>query len=203
MRLIPKDEAFFPMFDQLADRVVESSRLLHQLFAEPARLAHFAAEVKRVEHEADELTHSIIERVDRSFVTPLDREDIHELTTNLDNVVDLMDGAARRAVVFDIRQCPPEAVGLAALLEDASRHIQEAVRGIKDPRLVFACMRDVKKIEEQGDQLYSKALTNLFAGTPDPIHVIKWKELLDHLEHALDEAEDVTNVLESISIKNS
>ena len=203
MRLIPKDEGFFDLFDKLADKVVASSQLLRQLFSEPQRLGHFAAAIKDVEHAADQITHDIMQRLDRSFVTPLDREDIHALATSLDNVVDLMDGAARRAVVFDIRQCPPEAVGLAALLEDASRHIQEAVRGIKDPRLVFACMRDVKKIEEQGDQLYSKALTNLFAGTPDPIHVIKWKELLDHLEHALDEAEDVTNVLESISIKNS
>ena len=114
-----------------------------------------------------------------------------------------MDGAARRAVVFQIRECPPEATGLAVLLEQSSRHIKEAVSGIKDSKLVFARMRDVKRIEEEGDALYAKALTNLFAGAPDAIHVIKWKELLDNLEHALDEAEDVTNVLESISIKNN
>lgn len=203
MRLIPRDEGFFKLFDQLADRVVASSAILHKLFADPAHLAQHAAELKAVEHEADEITHGIMQRVDKSFVTPLDREDIHALATSLDNVVDLMDGAARRAVVFDIHECPPEATGLTALLEQAARHIQEAVRGIKDPRVVFACMRDVKRIEEEGDQVYSRALTNLFAGTPDALHVIKWKELLDNLEHALDEAEDVTNVLESISIKNN
>ena len=203
MRLIPKDEGFFKLFDQIADCVVSSSGLLHQLFAQPARLAHFAAEIKKVEHDADVITHTIMQRIDRSFVTPLDREDIHGLATSLDNVVDLMDGAARRAVVFDIRECPAEATGLAALLEQSARHIKEAVTGIKNPKLVFARMRDVKRIEEEGDALYARALTNLFAGTPDPIHVIKWKELLDNLEHALDEAEDVTNVLESISIKNN
>jgi predicted phosphate transport protein (TIGR00153 family) len=203
LRLLPKDEGFFALFDQLADCVVASSDLLHQLFATPARLAHFAGEIKRVEHSADTVTHQIMERIDRSFVTPLDREDIHALGNSLDNVVDLIDGAARRAVVFDIRTCPPEAVELAALLRESAAHIQEAVRGIKNPRLVFSRMREVKRIEESGDQLYAKALTNLFSGTPDPIHVIKWKELLDNLEHALDEAEDVTNVLESISLKNS
>jgi hypothetical protein len=203
VRLIPKDEGFFGLFDQLADRVVASSELLHQLFAHPERLAHFAAAVKDVEHQADEITHGIMERVDRSFVTPLDREDIHALANSLDNVIDLMDGAARRAVVFDIRECPAEAVGLAALLERAAGHIQQSVRGIKTPKVVFARMRDVKRIEEEGDALYAAALTKLFLGNPDPLHVIKWKELLDNLEHALDEAEDVSNVLESIAIKNS
>jgi predicted phosphate transport protein (TIGR00153 family) len=203
LRLIPKDEGFFGLFDKLADAVVASSGLLHQLFAEPARLVHVAALIKDVEHTADQITHEIMQRIDRSFVTPLDREDIHALATSLDNVVDLMDGAARRAVVFDIRDCPPEAIGLAALLEQSASHIKDAVTGIKNPKLVFARMRDVKRIEEEGDALYARALTKLFSGTPDPIHVIKWKELLDNLEHALDEAEDVTNVLESISIKNN
>jgi predicted phosphate transport protein (TIGR00153 family) len=203
VRLLPKDEGFFRLFDQLADCVVESSRFLHQLFADPTRLQEFAAEVKRVEHAADDLTHEVMERLDRSFVTPLDREDIHALANRLDNVVDLMDGAARRAVVFGIRERPEEAAQLAALLERSASCIQQAVHGIRDPKLVFARMREVKRIEEEGDALYSRALTNLFAGTPDPIHVIKWKELLDNLEHALDEAEDVTNVLETISLKNS
>lgn len=203
MRLIPKDEGFFGLFDQLADRVVAASELLHQLFAEPARLAHYAAAIKDVEHQADQITHNIMERVDRSFVTPLDREDIHALATRLDTVIDLIDGSARRAVVFNIRECPQEAVGLAALIERAAGHLQQSVRGIKEPKIVFARMRDVKKIEEEGDLLYATALTHLFSGTPDPIHVIKWKELLDHLEHALDEAEDVANVLESVAIKNS
>ena len=203
MRLIPKDEGFFPLFDQLADQLVECTKLLHQLFAEPARLAHFAAAIKKVEHDADEITHAVMERVDRSFVTPLDKEDIHKLANCLDNVIDLMDGAARRAVVFDIRVCPDEAVGLAALLIQAAAHIRESVRGIKNPKIVFARMRDVKKIEQEGDALYVVALTKLFAGNPDPLTVIKWKELIDNLEHALDEAEDVTNVLESIAIKNS
>jgi predicted phosphate transport protein (TIGR00153 family) len=203
MRLIPRDEGFFALFDQLAEKVVAASTILHKLFAEPSRLSQHADELKDVEHQADQITHGIMKRIDRSFVTPLDREDIHALATSLDNVVDLMDGAARRAVVFDIRECPEEATGLTKLLEQSARHIQDAVRGIKDPKLVFSRMRDVKRIEEEGDQLYAQALRKLFAGSPDPLHVIKWKELLDNLEHALDEAEDVTNVLESISIKNN
>lgn len=203
MRFLPRDEGFFALFDQLADRVVESSRLLHRLFAEPQRLTENAAAIKAVEHAADELTHDVMERLDRSFVTPLDREDIHELANALDTVVDLIDGAARRAVVFGIGEPPDEAVELAALIERAAAGIQRAVHGIRDPKLVFASMREVKRIEEEGDQLYARALTRLFAGTPEPIYVIKWKELLDNLEHALDEAEDVTNVLETISLKNS
>ena len=130
MRLIPRDEGFFVLFDQLAEKVVAASAILHRLFAEPSKLAQHAAELKEVEHEADVITHGIMQRIDRSFVTPLDREDIHALATSLDNVVDLMDGAARRAVVFDIRECPAEATGLTKLLEQSARHIQDAVRGI-------------------------------------------------------------------------
>ena len=182
---------------------MQSSVLLRQLFEEPAKLSFFAGEVKRVEHTADGITHEIMKRIDRSFVTPLDREDIHALGKSLDNVVDLMDGAARRAIVFDIKECPPEAIGLAELLEKSARHIKEAVTGIKNSKLVSEKMRSVKLIEEEGDALYARALTNLFAGKPDAIHVIKWKELLDKLEGALDEAEDVANVLESISLKNN
>lgn len=203
MRFLPKDEGFFALFDKLAECVVESSGYLHRLFADSGRLAEYAAEIKRVEHAADKLIAEVMDRLDRSFVTPLDREDIHALANRLDTVVDLMDGAARRAVVFGIGQPPQAAVQLAALLERAGTCIQQAVNGVRKPKQVFASMREMKRIEEEGDIIYANALRDLFAGTPDPIHVIKWKELLDNLEHALDEAEDVTNVLETISLKNS
>ncbi|MDQ8164363.1 MAG: DUF47 family protein [Gemmatimonadota bacterium] len=203
MRLIPKDEGFFDLFDGLAERMTRSASILHELFAEPTRLDHFAAQIKELEHEADEITHEVMLRLDRSFVTPLDREDIHALATELDDVVDLIDGTARQAQMFHLADRKDAAKELTALILQATLAIKEAVIKVRQPKEVARIGRDIKKIEQQGDAVYTAAVAALFEGSPNPLEVIKWKGLYDNLEHALDEAEDVLNVLESISIKNS
>ncbi|GLC28033.1 DUF47 domain-containing protein [Roseisolibacter agri] len=203
MRLIPRDEQFFDMFAQIAQRITSSVTLLHELFSNPARLQHYEAAIKDVEHEADVLVQQVNTRIDTSFVTPLDREDIHRLATRLDNVVDLIDGTARRARMFRITETRPAALKLTEVLVRAGKTIEEQVRDIKKPKAVVECGRRIKQLEEEGDALYHAAVGELFDGTPDALDVIKWKELFDKLEEALDECEDVSNVLESIALKNS
>jgi len=204
VRLIPKDEGFFELFDALAERVTLSAALLHELFTDPTRLDHFAGQIKELEHQADEVTHEVVVRLDRSFVTPLDREDIYALATTLDNVVDLVDGTARRAQMFHIGDCREPAIQLTAVLVRASELIRQAVHNVRDPQQVARISREIKKLEQEGDVLYFSAVGALFAGTPqDALEVVKWKELYDNIEYAIDESEDVLNVLESISIKNS
>jgi len=203
VRLIPKDEGFFDLFDALAERVTRSAVVLNELFTEPTRLDFFAGQIKELEHQADEITHEIMLRLDRSFVTPLDREDIHSLATTLDNVVDLMDGTARRAQMFHLADRREPAKQLAAVLVRATEAIKEAVHKVRDAHEVARISREIKKLEEEGDALYSSAVGALFDGSPNALEVIKWKELYDNIEHAIDECEDVLNVLESVSIKNS
>ena len=203
MRLIPRDEAFFEMFAELAKRVSAAARLLKLLFAEPANLEKHVAAIKLLEHEADEITHSIILRIDRSFVTPIDREDIHVLASELDDVLDLMDGTARRAQMFHITKVREAARTLCDVLIRATDHIEAAVAQMKDSRVVVARGRDIKLREEEGDQIYHQAIGDLFADEPNAIEVIKWKELFDTLEKALDQCEDVANVLESIALKHN
>jgi uncharacterized protein Yka (UPF0111/DUF47 family) len=203
VRLIPRDERFFDMFAELAKRITASSTLLHELFSNPDRLIEFEARIKDVEHEADDLVHEVNKRIDTSFVTPLDREDIHLLATRLDNVVDLIDGTARRARMFRITETREPALQLTDVLVRAARCIEEAVRDIKKPQAVAEYGRKIKRLEEEGDAIYHQAVGDLFDGTPDPLQIIKWKELYDKLEEAMDECEDVSNVLESISLKNS
>jgi predicted phosphate transport protein (TIGR00153 family) len=203
VRLIPRDEQFYDLFAELAKRLTSSARLLGQLFAEPERLDQIVNQIKAVEHEADTITHEVNLRIDRSFVTPIDREDIHLLASRLDNVVDLIDGTARRALMFRVREMRPQATHLADVVSRAADCIGVAVDGMKDPKVVSQQAREIKKLEEEGDSIYQEAVGALFAGTPDPLEVMKWKELFDKLEDALDECEDVANVLESISIKNS
>jgi uncharacterized protein Yka (UPF0111/DUF47 family) len=200
--LIPRDEQFFAMFADLARRVTAAARLLDKMFAEPEQLKVHATAIKDLEHEADVITHSVIDRIHRVFVTPFDREDIHLLVQELDDVIDMIDGAARRAGMFGINSSRAGARELTEKLVRATEAIEWAVTSMKQPKIVEARSREIKKLEEEGDTIYNRAVADLFTGSPDPIDVIKWKELLDTIERALDQCEDVANVLESISIKH-
>lgn len=203
MPLIPRDKGFFDLFNALSSKMQASAELLARMFEEPARLDEYVAAIKVIEHEADVLTHEVRTRIDRSFVTPLDREDIHALAQELDTVVDLMDGTARRAAMFRIREALPPAQQLAGLLQQSAGVLGQAVREVKNPRAVTEHTLRVKHLEEQGDAVYHDGVGALFEGTPDPITVIKWKELYDTLERALDRCQTAAIVLESISLKNS
>ena len=205
VRLIPRDEGFFPLFNELAKRITRSAELLVQLFgnSSSAHIDRYMAEIKSVEHEADDITHQISGRIDRSFVTPFDREDIHHLAHHLDDVVDLIDGTARRAAMFHIGDVRAPAARMAGIIVEASRHIEAGVTAVKQPRAVAEHARAIKTLEEQGDQVYHEAVGELFRGAPDPLEVIKWKELYDTLERTLDQCQTVATVLESISLKNS
>lgn len=203
MRFLPKDEGFFGLFDQLAERLISSSALLRELFDDPTRLEDLTKRIKAEEHAADVITYEVMQRIDRSFVTPLDREDIHLLANRLDNVVDLIDGTARRARMFRVTERREPALQLIAVLEECSKVIAEGVKGIRTQAVVHKAARRIKELEEKADAIYGDAIYGLFEGTPDALVVIKWKEIYDNLEHAVDECEDVANVLESVSLKNS
>jgi hypothetical protein len=200
--LIPRDEKFFPMFNDVARLLCECADLVARIFADPSQLNALAAEIKDREHQADQITHDVIVRIDRSFVTPLDREDIHLLTSRLDDVIDLLDGTVRRCQMFHITSAPPYAAQLADVLKRAANRIETAVRSMKKPKSMLEHTLALKALEEEGDAIYAQAVGDLFSGTPDPLHVIKWMELFDKLEEAIDQCDDVANVLESIALKN-
>jgi predicted phosphate transport protein (TIGR00153 family) len=156
-----------------------------------------------LEHEADNLTHDIIDRINRTFVTPFDREDIHELASELDDVIDLIDGAARRAQIFRIQQPREAAVVLSEVLSRAARTVEEGEKNMKSAKHVYAISEKLKVLEEEGDAVYHDAMGKLFAEGGDALEVIKWKDLYDKVEDALDRCEDVGNVLQSIALKNA
>ena len=203
MPLIPRDEGFFKLFNQLAAKMKVAADLLRSMFASPDRLMEFVAQIKQVEHEADNVIHELAVRLDRTFITPLDREDIYRLAQELDNVVDLIDGTARRAAMFHLRGSRPQASKLAEILHDAVVELEESVTQMKDRGSVAQHTHAIKRLEEAGDSAYAEAVGELFLGTPDPIEVIKWKEVYDTLEDALDRCQTASIVLESISLKHS
>jgi uncharacterized protein len=206
MRLLPRDEKFFDLFSAVASVGVESARLqLDLLKADGLHRGPIVDAIKRLEHEADEITHEVVTRLDRVFITPLDREDIHELASRLDDVMDLVDGTSRRLLIFHAGAAPEGAMLMAEVIARATVQLQVAVAALEKNTggtVLEACVQ-VKRLEEEGDSLYHEWVGRLFEGQPDALQVIKWKEIYDNLEKTLDYIEDAGNVLESISIKHA
>ena len=159
--------------------------------------------LKRLEHEADQVTHEVVNRLDRTFITPLDREDIHQLASDLDDVMDAMDGTARRAQIFRLGSPPPGVLRMTEVLQRMMVVLAEAVARLKKGNDVMKYCIEAKQLEEEGDAIYHEALGQLFEKERDAVELIKWKEIYDNLEVTLDQAEDVANVVESITIKHA
>jgi predicted phosphate transport protein (TIGR00153 family) len=206
MRLLPRDEKFFDLFSAVASLGVEAAKLQVDLLkADPLRRHAIVDAIKRVEHQADQVTHEVVNRLDRVFITPLDREDIHLLASRLDDVVDLIDGTASRIQMYRAGDAPAGAVLMADVVLRATQQLLVAVQSLEKnkDRLVLDACDQVKRLEEEGDSVYHDWVARLFDGNPDPLTVIKWKEIYDTLENTLDHMEDAGNVLESISIKHA
>ena len=201
MRLLPRDERFFDLFTSVATLNVEAAKHLHELFkSDPDHRAYLAESIKRLEHEADGLTHEVITRLDRSFITPLDREDIHLLASRLDDIIDRIDGTARRVQIFRPGVAPQGILLMAEVIVRSTQQIHEAVRvldGSKAPVVISACVQ-VKKLEEEGDFVYHEWLGRLFDEEKDPVTLIKWKEIYELLESATDRCEDIANIIETV-----
>jgi len=204
VRLLPREEEFFDLFVEVATRNKVAAQHLRDLFDAPPerRIAQVDA-IKRLEHEADQVTHEVVNRLDRTFITPLDREDIHQLASNLDDVMDAIDGTARRSQIFHLGSAPQGVKQLAEVIQRMVDVLGEAVGRLKKGDDVMKYCIEAKKLEEEGDAIYQQALGLLFETERDPLEVIKWKEIYDTLERTLDESEDVANVLESITLKHA
>jgi hypothetical protein len=204
MRFLPREEEFFDLFVQVADRSALAATLLRELLTGPPDRARYCVEaIKKLENEADEITHEVVRRLDRTFITPLDREDIHLLASDLDDVIDRIDGTARRAEIFRLGKAPEGIDALCEVIEKATRELQAAVKLLRTGEKVLPHCIETKRLEEEGDALYHTMLGRLFDTETDPIYIMKWKEIYDNLENAIDEAHDVANDLESIVIKNA
>ena len=202
-RLIPRDEQFFELFDQLATHLATCAQLLDDLFGDIGQSPQRIKAIKDIEHKADLLTAAINQRIDKSFITPIDREDIHTLASRLDDVIDLLDGTARRFAMLHITEVLPPAKQLTGVLCRAANEIQAAVSEMRKPLQVNQHVALIKHLEEEGDAIYHEAVSALFAGRPDPLDVIRWKEMYDTLERAIDSCMGVAQVLQSISLKNA
>ena len=202
-RLIPRDEQFFQSFNELAALLSEAAQELARLFDDPTRAGQRVRALKEIEHKADAVTAAVNLRLNRSFITPFDREDIHMLVSRLDDVIDLMDGVARRYEMLHIKGVRDEGRELARVLAQSADHLQQAVAGIKKPAEVERQVKAVKELEEEADAIYERAISTLFANGGDPLDVLRWKEMFDTLERTTDYCMRVAQVLRSVSLKNA
>jgi predicted phosphate transport protein (TIGR00153 family) len=202
-RLIPREESFYDLFVKQAETLVQGADLLRDIVANFDDVPAKARRMHDLEHEADEATHEVMRRLNTTFVTPLDREDIHELASSLDEVMDHMDAAADLLVLHKIEKPLPEMLAQAELLVRASRTTLQAMRELPAFDRLEAHGVEINRLENEGDRVYRQAIADLFGGDFKAMDVLKWKDIIDELEAAMDEVEDVANTLEGIALKQA
>jgi len=206
MGLFPKDTNFYDLFERGAGQVYEGVELLAELVKDFTNVPLKAKRIKDVEHEADLITHETIEKLNKTFVTPLDREDIHGLISSLDNILDHVEAAADKFSLYRIPEVQPDAVLLTDILIHSVKEVQHTIgklRNLKDADLILKHCIEINRLENEGDFVYRTAIAKLFEQGGDPLNVIKWKEVYDSIEDAIDSCEDVANVIEGVTLKNS
>src|ERR1035438_8101427 len=194
MRLIPRDTKFFDLFAELSGNLTEGAKLLRTILADPHDLTMRVNQVQAIEHKGDKATNAIITKLNQSFITPFDREDIHRLASSLDDVLDFVNSAALRLVMYKIVTPPPVSAELAGLIVLQCEELAKGVSLLEKNGHVMEHCEEVNRLEDMAD---------LFENEKDPIHLIKLKELYEVLEYATDKAEDAANVLEAIVVKST
>ncbi len=203
VRLIPRESKFFEMFAELSRNITEGARLLQDILQHSREADSRVQQLQEIEHRADDITHSIITKLNQSFITPFDREDIHRLASSLDDVLDFVNAAAVRLNMYRIVDPPPASAELAGLIVQQSEELARGVSLLQNNQNVLAHCVEVNRLENEADRVSRKAIAELFEREKDPIQLIKIKELYEVLENATDKAEDAANVLEGVALKSA
>jgi predicted phosphate transport protein (TIGR00153 family) len=203
--LLPKDTVFFDLFEGLSRHGVSTAEHLRKLAKNFPNIAGDLARIRQEEHQADDLAHQALDRLDRTFITPFDREDIHQLVNELDNIIDMIDAVSKRLDLYHIDAMEPLFIKQTEVLVQSTIALSEAVHRLRKTRKLSELSEkliEIHRLENEADDNHHNAISQLFNGQYDPLHVLKWKEFYDYIENAIDGCEDVTNTLERIVLKN-
>lgn len=198
------DRAFYVAFENHAARIVEAAKLVLEIMREPGRARELAEGVHSVEHEGDKITHDTIARLHKTWITPIDRGDIHGLITALDDVLDLTEAVADRVALYELNAIPDFVASVAEVLVRATDAVSRAVRllpHVKRPREMLDLCVEINRLENEADRDYRKAIATLFSGEYDALTAMKLRDIIDNLEAATDRCEDVANILEGIVLE--
>lgn len=203
LRLVPRDESFFELFVRQARNIEAAAGELLELISDYRDVEARAARIRHLEHEGDEMTHEVMRRLNTVFVTPLDHEDIHKLTSTLDDVLDHIEAAADLFVLHKIEAPLPDMKAQADVLVQATRAVREGLETLPRYSELAPHWIEVNRLENDGDRVYRRAVADLFDGDHRALDVLKWKDIIDELEAAIDRLEDVSDVLEAIALKHA
>jgi len=205
-RLLPREEDFFGLFERHAALTVEGAKEMKRLVQGGQNIGWLAARIKELEHETDVITHSCVERLHRTFITPFDRDDIHRLITRMDDVMDFIESASERLALYELEQMTQEVQDLARVLVRATEAVATAVAGLADLKhsqaILDACI-EVNRLENEADEILRNAVAKLFRQATNPLLVMKWKEVYEALEEATDRCEDVANIIEGVVLEHA
>jgi len=203
--LLPREEDFFKLFERHAALTVEGAKQFSVLVGGGQNIRALAARIKEIEHETDVITHTCVERLHTTFITPFDRDDIHRLISTMDDILDLIQDAAESVQLYDIQTMPPDASRLASLLEDCCQHVKEAVEllsSMENAPRALALAQKIDGLESDADAVMRAGISRLFREEQDVRQVIKHKNVYEFLESATDKCQDVANVIESVIVEN-
>lgn len=203
VRLIPRETKFFDLFAELSGSLTAGGRLLQAILSDFKDVEKRVQQLKEIEHRGDDTTHQILTKLNQTFITPFDREDIHRLATSMDDVLDFIYAAGERLMMYKITSAPSAASELAAVVTHQAEEIAKAVMLLDKHEQVLPHCVEINRLENEADMITRTAIARLFDIEKDPISLIKLKELYEVLEHASDKAEDVANVLESVVLKSA
>jgi predicted phosphate transport protein (TIGR00153 family) len=204
--LIPKEFGFFDVFDEHAAICVEGAQTMMDMLDHYGEAPAKVRRIKDIEHKADDITHRTMEMLHKTFVTPIDRDQIHELISLMDDVMDLIDGAARRMMLYGVKEIPSDLKELAKTLHHATLELQKAVKGLRNMKnseeIIKSCI-EINKLENDGDAIRDAAIAKLFKEEKNAVQVLVWKEIYGDVETAIDRCEDVANVIEGVVLENA
>lgn len=203
MAIIPRDEKFFELFTEQAECVHDASIKLVALLEDFREVQKQVTEIEFIEHRGDQLTHTLMQRLNKTFITPIDREDIHALSSALDDILDLIDGVASRMIIYKVKETTPGARQLARVIQHGSEILLRAIKELNRPANILEYCRQLKHLEREGDRIKAQCVGKLFEDSVDPIEVIKWKEIYEVLEITTDKIEDVSDILETVLLKST
>ena len=201
LRLIPREESFFDLFEELAKKLEEGARALLELLDDYADIDRKAGRVLDIEHEGDELTHEVMKRLNTTFITPFDREDIHRLASSMDDVLDHIEAAAEYLQLHRIEEPLPQMKSLAQTLFQAAELTHEAMPHLRKMKGMETYWVEINRLENEGDRFYRRTIAELFSGDYKAMDVLKYKDIIEEIETAIDRLEDVANTIESIVLK--
>jgi hypothetical protein len=206
MRLFPKEENFFELFEELANKIEEGGQFFLEMTKNRDYSAPKVARLKELEHEADVITHTTYERMHKTFLTPIDREDIYALVNKMDSIMDVIEATAIRIHMYKVKKPDDEIIKQAEILFQAIQKIKGIVHGLrnmKNSKMILDGCVEINTLENAGDVVLRTIITDLFIKEKDAIELIKWKEIFERIEEAIDVCEDVSNIIEGIVLKHA